>query len=155
MTEQLSEQMKDKILDGIIEIKGIHWGDVESKKIVDLLDSLTAEDEVYPKCSRCSLYLEMGDDWREQSKKLVDDYIKQTTNYQNQIALRKIEEYIDGRFGISADVGLIHVEHICNWLQQNTQEDEPKCKCGAWMDQYLVGDEWVWKCPACPRVEVE
>lgn len=46
------------------------------------------------------------------------------------------------------------IEEILNSL---TAEDEPKCKCGAWMDQYLVGDEWVWKCPVltCRRMEVE
>ena len=33
------------------------------------------------------------DEWREKWKKLVDEYIKQTTNYDKQIALRKIRRW--------------------------------------------------------------
>ena len=43
------------------------------------------------------------------------------------------------------------------YLKQHAAEDEPKCKCGAWMEKYFLNDEWVLKCPVptCGRVEVE
>ena len=111
---------KEKILEFLeIEVKHNlpkgHWGSVKN-----YINSLPQEDEVYPKCSRCSLYLEMGDDWREQSKKLVDDYIKQTANYQNQIAKRMIEEFLHDSYSDypehAGDVYIIR-DKLYRWLE--------------------------------------
>ena len=90
--------------------------EVTMNEMRDFINSLPQKDEVYPKCSRCSLYLEMGDDWRDMSKKLVDEYIKRTTNYQNQIAERMIGEAIR-ELNIVNEFSLTTLRMVTDWLE--------------------------------------
>ena len=105
-----------------------------------IIDSLTVEDECEEHifkdyiCIVCGYKYEwrnkyhigekpltVEDDWREKCKKLVDEYIKQTTNYDNQIALRKIGEYLaylrdEKGVMITPEEDAIYIRAFRDWL---------------------------------------